>query len=675
MNGLFLRVRFKYWFPFILLLGNLSLFAQDDPSTIRRGSRVIDDTTKQIYGPRTSRYYYEEDVFFNTFALRPVDTLIRNFHQFDEVRRHENLYQDLGTEGTAINPIYYEVPDYIGVSSGFNGYNMFWDRERIRYWDTKSPYSNMHVILGGRGRSITRATYSRNISPNWNFGITYRGMFIDKQISRLGKGDRLARSQYYDFFTTYQTKDSTYRLFANFRRQNHQVAEGGGVRTDLFNPFPYPSYFAIDAQPRLTEATSNELRMNIHLYHQYTLGSGLQIYHKFDRYRQGNNFSDFPRRDPAGYFDYFELRSDTTNDYSKFTSLRNEVGIKGSLLKMFYNGYYAVRNYKMQYRYDTLMGGVSQANRSGVENYLGGRIGLNLDSLVTVAGWAEYMPDGGNYRIQGSIISKWFDAEVKQVQYEPSFLQQYYRSNNDFWLNNFQSINTTQLKGSIHYKSRVLRLSPGVTFTRIGNYVFFKSIIPEAPDGPERLGEYTEQNLNRADVMPVQTSGEQVIASPNLRLELTMLRHVHLRAFGVYTRILEQSEEAFSIPELLVNTQLSYENIFFNGNLDMHGGVDIHWKSPYYAMAYDAPIQQYYIQGDASELNTPFMLAGHEGKFKTPSVPVIDVFFNAKIKRGRIFFRYNNLLQLISGEGYFTAPFFPGVRNTLDFGFDWSFYD
>lgn len=676
MNGLFLRVRFKHWlFLFILVAGSMSLFAQEDQAP-RRGSRVIDDTTKQIYGPRTSRYYYEEDVFFNTFALRQVDTLIRNFHRFEEVQRNENLYQDLGVVGTAMRPLYYQVPENIGVSSGFNAYDMYWERERIKYWDTKSPFSNMNVILGGRGRSITRATYSRNISPNWNFGLTYRGMFIDKQISRLGKGDRIVRSQYYDFFTTYQTKDSTYRIFANFRRQNHQVAEGGGVRTDLFDPFPYASYFTIDAQPRLTEAISNELRMNIHLYHQYTLGGGLQLYHNLDRYRQGNNFSDFPAREPEGYFDYLELRSDTTNDYSKFTSLRNEVGIKGSLLKMFYNGYYAVRNYKMNYRYDTLIAGISQSRRSGIENYVGGRIGLNLDSLLTVSGWAEYMPEGGNYRIQGTIVSKWFDAGIKQVRYEPTFIQKYYRSNNDFWSNNFESINSTQLSGSLHYRSRVFQFSPGLTFTRIGNYVFFKSVVPESPEGPPRIGEYTEENVNRADVMPVQTSGEQVIASPMVRLNLTILRHIHFRTFGIYSRVLQESQDAISLPELFVNSQLSYENIFFNGNLDMHGGVDVHWKSPYHPLGYDVPTQQFFIQGSSpGELNTPFMQPGEEGRFRTPSFPVVDVFFNAKIKRGRIFFRYNNLLQLITGEGYFPTPFFPGQRNSIDFGFDWSFYD
>ena len=99
-------------------------------------------------------------------------TISRDFHRFNDVQRNENLYQDLGVIGTSIRPIYYDVPDQIGVSSGYDIFNVYWDREQIKYWDTKSPYSNMHVIIGGRGRSITRATYSRNISPRWNFGLT-----------------------------------------------------------------------------------------------------------------------------------------------------------------------------------------------------------------------------------------------------------------------------------------------------------------------------------------------------------------------------------------------------------------------------------------------------------------------------------------------------------------------
>ena len=270
---------------------------------------------------------------------------------------------------------------------------------------------------------------------------------------------------------------------------------------------------------------------------------------------------------------------------------------------------------------------------------------LRLDSLVEVSGWGE-LQQSGNYRIEGAIKSKWFEASLKQVQYATPFIYQTYRGSHDVWSNNFSDVNVTQVNGYLHYRSHVLNISPGLTFTRLGNYVFFKkdhSIIEDSTQ----------------TVLPEQTSGEQVIFSPELKFSLTVARHIKLSSQFIYTKVLENSGDAFQIPDLFVNAQLSYENIFFNGNLDMHAGFDFHYISDYYPLSYDVPIQQFYVQQT----------------FQTPSFPLIDVFFNARIKRGRIFVKYNNLIQLFTKEGYMPTPGYPGQRNVLDFGFDWSFYD
>jgi hypothetical protein len=280
---------------------------------------------------------------------------------------------------------------------------------------------------------------------------------------------------------------------------------------------------------------------------------------------------------------------------------------------------------------------------NGSESYLGGRVSLKLDSLVEVNGWAEVQQEG-NFRIEGEIKSKWFEASLKQMLYEPTFVQQFYRGHHDSWNNNFDKIESTKLNGYIHYKSRWLALSPGLTFTRIRNYVYFRQ--EEAVEGLQ-------------SVPPVQSSGNQIYAAPEINLTITMLRHVQFNARGIYTRFIENTDDAMRIPDLFVNAQLSYANIFFNGNLDMHAGVDVHWQSAYYALGYDLAVQQFYTQYD----------------FQTPAFPVIDVFFNAKIKRGRIFVKYHNLNQLIAGQGYLPTPYYPGVKNIIDFGFDWSFYD
>jgi hypothetical protein len=645
-KSLFLRVRFTKVILFTGLLAiGLTARAQDDAP--RRGSRIIDDTTKQVYGPKTSRYYFEKDVFLNRQTYHFIDTTPRNFHRYTYIQQRENMYQDLGNIGTAMNPIYYQVPDVIGVSAGFHQYDPVWDTEEVKYYNTRSPYTNMRVTLGGKGRSITRAEYSRNITPLWNVGFNYRGLFIDKQIQRAGKGDRNVLSNYYDIYTAYQSKDSTYRLFFNFRRNSMQADEYGGVLRNTTD-FQYADYFFTNAQPSLTEALSRELRMNLHLFHQYEIGKALQVYHVFDRYRQSNAFRDTPASEPADYFDHTEFDSTHVDDGVKFKYTRNEVGIKGNLLKLFYNGYYALRNYNMTYDYISAAEDTLGLKTKGTESYLGGRMSLRLDSIGEVSGWVEVMQTG-NYRIEGSIKSRWFEATVKQAQYAPSFIQQAYRGSHDVWYpsftypTGFSDVNVTQVNGYIHYNSSTLSVSPGLTFTRLGNYIFFK----EGDFGLDQT------------VLPVQTSAGQVFIAPEVNLSLVLARHIHMKGKAIYTRVLQNAEDAIQVPDLFLNGQLSYENIFFNGNFDIHMGVDVHWKSSYHAMGYDVPTQQFYVQQTFTSLQ----------------FPLIDIFLNARIKRGRIFLKYNNLMQAITKEGYLPTPHYPGQRNVIDFGFDWSFYD
>ena len=655
-QGLFLRVRFlnRFLLSLVLILNVALVYAQEQPQ--RRGSRVIDDTTKQVYGPNTSKYYYERDVFYNRQVLHSIDTFIHNYHRNSNyVQNNNNLYQDLGNIGTAIRPIYYQAPAQIGATSGFHVYDLYWDTEAIRYFDTKSSYTNMQLVLGGKGRSLTRAIFSRNINARWNFGFTYRGLFVDKQIQRRGKNDRITRSNYYDAFTSYQNKDSTYRLFINLRRMFHRVNEFGGVRPE--DSTRLTDYFDVNARPWLTTASSEDLRTNFHLFHQFIIGSGLQFYHTLDRYKQKNKFLDVRSEAQEPFFDFIDtFESDSVKDATTIRTFRNEVGIKGNLSKLFYNGYYALRHYSMRYNHlptDTL--NLVYPWEKGDESYFGGRMRLALDSLIEVQGAAELMlggdkTTGAPYRIEGSIRSKWFSASLTQMTYKPSFIAQAYRGRHDYWdyrtadPEGLSNIESSQLDGYLHLKTSVLSLSPGITFTRLRNYVFFDKISDVD----------TVQQ-----VLPRQSQGNQIFASPEVRAAITFFRHLTLSNQTIYTVFIENADNAIRIPQLFMNTQLSYSNIFFHGNLDMHAGVDLHWKSPYFAPAYDPAIQQFYNQDI----------------FKSPAFPLVDIFFNAKVKRARIFFKYNNVMQIFKGTGYLPTPYYPGQRNIFDFGFDWSFYD
>lgn len=629
----------RHFLTVLFIFTSLAARAQDEPTAPRTGSKIIDDSTRNVYGPTTSRYFYETDFFRNNFQLHTIDTTASNFHRFNYVQRFNNFYQDLGNIGTAIRPVFNEVTETIGATSGFTAYDLYWNTETVKYYNTKSPYANIKWILGGKGRSLARFTFNRNINPRWNVGFDYRILAIDKIVARERKGDRNVKSNYFDIFTSYQTKDSLYSVFFNARRDFIEADESGGVdpRTDDGN-YTYSDLFDPRATTWLSTAGSSDKRGAVHLFHQLNFASGLQLYHIADLYRQINRFND---EDPGNdYYDFIVIDSAQTRDRTELKTVRNEVGVKGSLFKLFYNGYAAFRKYNIDYKY--FYEDIFYLQTEKWETYLGGRIGLQLDSVIEIKGWAEWMLDD-RYMIQGSIKTRWFEASAKRSVSTPAFLPQAYRGSHDLWINYFDNVQGTEFKGNLIYESKVFSVYPGVRFSTFKNYIFFK----EDPAAAEQK------------VLPYQTSGYQTWVSPELSLSVTLYRHLTIKTQGIYTRILENSDDALQFPDLFINAQVAYSDIWFNGNFDFQFGIDTHWKSSYFAPGYDITSQQFYTQQ----------------RYLAPAFPVIDIFLNTRIKRARIFVKYNNALKTFTSYANVPTPFYPGINNLIDFGFDWSFFD
>ncbi|MBP9926851.1 MAG: hypothetical protein KBF45_12795, partial [Cyclobacteriaceae bacterium] len=155
-----------YLLVFIFLTGSLPLLAQDEsPRTSRRGSQILDDSTKNVYGPNTTKWTTETKVFQNKVNYQPLDTLLNNYHRWTYIQSFNNFYHDLGNVGTALNSIFLQAPTLIGATPGFNSYGKYFDTEEPLIFDTKSPYTRIFLVWGGGGRAMSRIEFSRNISP------------------------------------------------------------------------------------------------------------------------------------------------------------------------------------------------------------------------------------------------------------------------------------------------------------------------------------------------------------------------------------------------------------------------------------------------------------------------------------------------------------------------------
>lgn len=603
----------------------------------RTRSKIVNDSTKNIYGPKTTLSISEQELFEGKKKYVPLDTSIYNLHRWDFVRKFENKYQDLGNVGTAMNPLFPLVSPTIGATSGYKVYDIYWETAEPRYYNTKSPFSRVNVIWGGKGRAMTHIEFTRNINSRWNFGFNYRPLLVVKQIQSRAKNDYQVRSQYYDFYTTYESKNSRYKLLLSYRRMNHTVKENGGVELTQVDS-TYRGYFDPNAKPYLNVATSAELRNTLHLFQQFQLARPAQLYHILDVTKRVNSFTDTKTSEPPGYFNYSAVDTAAVNDVNTFQTVQNEVGIKGNAAFLFYDFYYKLRTYTNEMTH--LQG---QAPRAvGTENYVGSRISFRFDSLSYLSGQAEYLLDG-HYKIDATLRTPWLDADLRSTLAKPGFMQQAYRGGYNSWSNDFNNVFSNQLSGRIKGRWGPLFASAGLTYTALHNYIFFT----------------TYKTYFSDQALPKQSSGNQQAVSPEVKMEVRFLKRFHLRPQVIYTTLLSNDDNALSIPTWFSNVQLSYENHLFDKALQVQIGVDAHWHSAYQALGYSPAVQQYFIQRD----------------YINPSFCTADLFLNGRIKRGRFFIKYINLFQQMTKQGYLPTPGYPNVGNTLDFGFELILFD
>lgn len=601
----------------------------------RVGSTIVDDSTKNVYGPETTKWTTEDDLFKNRPYYRALDTAVNGYQRWTYVQRSNNSYQDLGVMGTALNEIFPSNPSLIGATSGFHSYAPYYATQEPIYFDTKSPYSRMHLVWGGKGRALTTVAFSRNIKPQWNFGFNYRPILVEKQLQSFSSDNMMVTSHYYDFFTTFKSKKERYFLLFNFRRIRHQVKESGGVDNgtappdEIYNP---------NAKPLLSSTKTEEFRSSFHIYQHYQLASPFQLYHMADFINEENRFES---SDPKTLFDGVVVDSTKATDLATFATMRQEAGVKGNLGKVYYSTYFKLRTFKYTNRW--LVDIPVAVETNGIEQYLGLRVGIQLDSVTEFSGTAEYL-FGGFYRIEGEIRSPWLDAYFRNTVSKPGFLQQVYRGNNDYWNQSFTGVNITQAKALAKIGRRAVQLRAGGTFTILDHQVYFKEVTP-GPDGQR--------------VLPIQSSGNQIILSPEVSASFRFFRHMYFRPQVIYNNVVRNDDNVMKLPFFFVNAQLAYENLLFKTRLQVQMGADFHWRSTYQALAYDVPIQSFYVQ---------------ETSYST-AFPLVDLFFTGKMGRVRFFFKYNNLIQAFTGKGYQPTPLYPGQRSVFDLGFDFLLFD
>jgi len=603
--------------------------------------KLIDDSTKMVFGPKTTLYFFEEDIKKNRLKKYEVDTLLDNFHYYEPNAKTGWKYQDLGNIGGASQPIFYDIPKIIGTTSGFHVYDLYHhSTENNRYFDTKSPYTNMAAFFGGGNRNMLDIDFSRNVDPNWNLGLNFHTIKARKTLNPNARDDHFADQTSYAFHTNYKTKDEKYLLLFTFSRMRHLVREQGGIIPQSVDSTSLPFAYQ-DSKVWLRNSRAIDLRQDYRLYHQYALLKGLQLYHIIDKKKQSVKFLTNLSTSDAEFFEFFDQKNysvderppffstDSTKNFTHFSSWTNEAGVKGDLGLFYFNAF-------AKFRSGRLTGYYFDRKFPFNEFYLGGNLRGDLNEKWSFEGDVEYLLPGA-FKIQSQFISPFLEAVYTKSVYKPTAMQQLYRGNHHQWENDFSNIGSDEIKGFLKADFKHFKFRPGLSLTRINNFVYFNEF----------------QQAAQAD--------EQIfMLMPSLNASFNVSKKLFWEAEVIYTLKSGEAAEFMRIPDVFVNSRMYFESPLFDDNLYIQIGLNGRYRSDNFANAYSPAIQQFYLQN----------------QFNVYGYPVIDFFLNARINRTKILVRYNHINQnLLSRPGYYITPDYTGLQGKLDIGISWPLFD
>ncbi len=614
----------------------------------------IDDSTKVIYGPTTAKFFLEADVLNNRKKLYLTDTSLIANHQFEFTKRNQNLYTDLGNLGTPMRPVFYETPTQIGQQQGYYVFSPFgFQTNQVRYYDTKSPFTDMYLVLGGRNQNILNFDFCQNINPRLNLGFNVQRFTSERQFgtsaARTQTDRLLAQNWGLLLHGNYRTTDNRYTLLAHLNHMNHSLPEQGG---NIFSRNSAGDTIAFDyeGQARLASTLGWERRTALHLYHQYAPAQGIQFFQRLDYQTGVNNYTDdavaanqqFSRFYPAVFNDSTRTQQDVY-----WRSIDNTFGVKG-----IYNRGKSAYNYRLFYRQrifsqqsdfnlasTTTVSGLGEQtlNRysaSGFENYVGGWLGYYFpDSLSRLTAEAEYLVGTGAFRLNGQLESRLFTVGFTTLLAQPTLLSERFNSNHYRWTNRFGLRGTQHAYGVLNVRYKGIMLSPGADFWLLNNYVYFD-----------------QQGL------PAQKSTAFTLFRVGLGASYSRARFK--ASTQLYYTPLNAGDDVLRVPAFFMNGRVQYDFIYAKV-LHIQAGLELHYKSAYFGDAYTPVTQQYYLQD----------------RQRVEGAILADAFANMRVNRVRFFLKFSHVNQGLPQPGYFVAPGFLQLQRGFGFGVDWLLFD
>ncbi|TSE03653.1 putative porin [Aquimarina algiphila] len=600
------------------------------------------DTTLTIQKDYKFNYLRRDD-----FGLLPIHNIGQSYNSLIKREERDHL-----------------LPLFGARSRHFN----FMEADDIKYYQVATPLTELYFNTTFEQGQQLDAFFTVNTSPRLNLSIAYKG------VRSLGKYQHaLTSTGNFRATASYVTKNDRYKVRTHFVTQDLLNEENGGLSEEGLDQYLARGEFVGEESEfadrgsisvNYEDAENILLGKRFYLNHEYAIikktdstSTGLSFGHilditdkrfRFDQAAIAPNNLLGEAYVSGAIADNVALEDFTNNVFVDFTN-----DWLGNLRVLGGNSNY-------NYGYNTILNQVDDANNQiNITNRIKGDIftvggeyhntykGFQIfaDGKTIVSQNAEGRNNEGfkgNYFNAGAgyeLNEKYgIQAKISASEVAPNYNFLLYQSDyvNYNWQNdNFSNIETKKIQ--VNIKAKKIAEVEG-SFSTIDNYTYFA------------------KNADGATI-PLQASETLDI------LKVKVTQGIKLWKLGLDNTVMYQNvgggNQVYNIPRVVTRNSLYYQDHWFKKNaLFLQAGVTFKYFTSYTADAYDPVLAEFYVQND-QEI----------GDF-----PQVDLFFNAKVRQTRIFFKVENFGEAFSQNKEFSTPGYATRDAVLRFGIVWNFF-
>jgi hypothetical protein len=595
--------------------------------------------------------YTDYKVFSHKRDTTYIDTTLtlQKEYKFNYLRKDLFEFLEFHNQGQALNNLgysfntIYRFPD-IGFSAKQASYL---DIEDIKYYEVPTPTSEILYRTGLQQGQVLDAIFSLNFSKRLNVSLSYKGIRSLGAYRQALVSNGNFRSSFH-----YRTKKNKYEVRGHLTSQDFFHQESGGLTPEsLVNFIEDDVNFSTRARldVNLTASESQFDGNRVYIEQSYKLFSSKDTINNkdFSNLKIGhvltneNKTYEFIQGTLTPDFFGLSNSSNPRNKKATSTLTNNELNLE-------FNSKYVLGKFKAKtnltsysYGYDTILNSNSTINKLKIEgnaisfgadwNARIKNFQLNADASITpgtgrlsgnfLKGEAIYERDSV-FSLKGTLL-----LSSKLPNFNTLLHQSEYDAYN--WQNNFNNVNTRDL--GFDFKSKWVNAS--LNFTNLDNYTYFD-----------------------------EESKPQQFENQITYLKIKANREFKLGKFALDNTFMYQNVSSgsavFRVPELVTRNTFYYSDYWFKGKpMLVNIGVTFKYFTKYNANAYNPLLAEFRIQNE-----------------EQIGFPTFDVFFNAQVRRTRLYLKVDNATSDFTAKNYFSAPNYPYRDLTIRFGLVWNWF-